>query len=839
MKQIPFIEVQVIALVCYTFFLLTVMAAKRNRIINSFVVCTFGFLMWTSGSLLMRLQLQPGISFWYHVSLTGMFLLPVLYFNFIYEFTGGRARVLRALWFVGTAAIAAANIVWEVILPPPVIVDIGGGQALFSYDTITWTILIPIVFIAAIILSIGLMMMRYAKANPMYHGRFMPLFLGAFALFLGNILSVFPFMGGFPCDTLAGIINAVCMFYALYKRRLFEMTLLVSRGSTYAMAGVMSVLVFANLISPLERLIQYTIFAQQAAIVICVIFAAGTVAMYHAIKWLLGVIYVKSEVEQGEILSKFSREISKSLKLSEILSALVTVVTDGIKVDNVYVLIPDDKRKSFALAQSGSPLDSPSVALLYTNPCIEWLRENNDCLFIKDFLRTPLYKAMWQEERKQIQALGIECIVPLKSDDDLAGILLLTSKNKNKVFTHGDVNFLESVNSIGSIAINNARMYEKAYYEARMDDLTGLVNRKYFHDELQQEFNKKGNSSLALIILNLDDFKLYNQLYGNIEGDMALQKIAHIIRTVVGNNGIAARYSGKEFALIMPNFNVLAATNLAEDIRNQVIGMNKEASGGVLKVLTLSAGVCVYPYSATTVKQLIGNADMAVYHAKKSGKNKVEVYTVGDHSASKPTVLRSARSNVYSEYASTIYALTAAIDVKDKYTFHHSQNVAEYATALAAAAGLNNEHIDMIREAALLHDIGKIGIPESILNKAGKLTHEEYETMKQHVENSIAMIKHLPSLDYVIPAVIGHHERWDGKGYPRGIAGEDIPISARCLALADSFDAMTTKRSYKKEMPVEFALNEITRQAGYQFDPRLSEIFVELFRKGELKLQSS
>ena len=140
-----------------------------------------------------------------------------------------------------------------------------------------------------------------------------------------------------------------------------------------------------------------------------------------------------------------------------------------------------------------------------------------------------------------------------------------------------------------------------------------------------------------------------------------------------------------------------------------------------------------------------------------------------------------------------------------------------------------------MREAGLLHDIGKIGIPEHILNKPGKLEPEEYEIMKGHVEAAVSIIRNLPSLDYVIPAVIGHHERYDGKGYPRGIAGEDIPLSARILCIADSFDAMVSKRSYKDRCSLEFAMEEILKQAGMQFDPQLAPLFVEAVREGKIK----
>ena len=162
--------------------------------------------------------------------------------------------------------------------------------------------------------------------------------------------------------------------------------------------------------------------------------------------------------------------------------------------------------------------------------------------------------------------------------------------------------------------------------------------------------------------------------------------------------------------------------------------------------------------------------------------------------------------------------------------------MAYYATELAKALHLNPDVIEVIRQAALLHDVGKIGIPETILNKPAKLTDEEYEVIKGHVEASIGIIRHLPSLDYVIPAVIGHHERYDGKGYPRRIAGEDIPLTARILCVADSFDAMTSRRCYKAGMPLERVLKILREEEGHQFDPKLARTFEELIENGTIRV---
>ena len=154
---------------------------------------------------------------------------------------------------------------------------------------------------------------------------------------------------------------------------------------------------------------------------------------------------------------------------------------------------------------------------------------------------------------------------------------------------------------------------------------------------------------------------------------------------------------------------------------------------------------------------------------------------------------------------------------------------------MGLALRTSEEYREILKESALLHDIGKIGIPENILNKTGKLTDDEYEVMKRHVEASVEIIRHLPSMDYVIPAVIGHHERFDGRGYPRRIAGKDIPLAARILCIADSFDAMVSKRSYKSSMSVEFAVNELELGAGTQFDPELVPLFVGLIGSGDVR----
>ena len=834
--------ISIIALISYLFLFLTFIAAKKTRIITEFMLILITMILWTGGSFLMRAMIWPGIKFWYDISILGLTLCPYVSLLFAVDFANIRIGIWRRIWLILAVAANVFNIATGSLLAAPEAVISADGSLAFLYET-TWKVifLYGVTFGASV--HMFFLLWRYGKKDEMLRRQMMPIELGLLIMYAGNVLIFLPPFVGVPVDIMTGIVNVFCLVYALYARRMFRLTLLASKGCCYLIAGVCSLLIFSNIIFPLRRLI-HRMFPGQAEydiLIVSVIFMVATIAIYTLMKHLIDKLFIRDELARAEILKDFSAAVSRSLKINEILDVMVRVIQTTIGVKKVYVCLIGSKGEQYQVTYSTSPLDKRSYTLKADNPVVQWLKYHTSYLLMKDFRRTVAYKSMWESEKQLLKLLEIECMVPLKDEDQLVGFVMVTEKERRSSLNADDLAFLDSVSSIGSIAVKNSHLYEKVYLEARMDELTGLLNRKYFYETLETEVEKNKHLSLSLLMVSIDDFKLYNQLYGAEEGDKALKHVAMVLQACVGEHGYVARYNGKEFAIILPQFDVLAAKNMANSIRQQVMEINKQHRGQLYrqKVLTASVGICTIPYAASNMKQLMDNADMALYQAKHSGKNKVMIYAVGDLEDSKLPRVDSGtgyKKGTYSEYASTIYALTAAIDTKDHYTFNHSKNVAEYSTKLAKAYGLNKESVAIIHEAALLHDIGKIGISEYILNKPGKLEPEEYEAMKEHVENSIGIIRHLPSLDYVIPAVIGHHERWDGRGYPRRIAGEDIPLSARILCIADSFDAMVSKRSYKDAYDTERALEVVRKEAGRQFDPQLAELFVSLVENGTIKV---
>lgn len=834
--KIPFIGVPILAVGCYVFLMIALLSAKKNKLIQSFIQLLLCCLFWTGGSMLMRLQVFPGYRFWYEVSILALFAIPLMAYLFLYHFVESSDRYAKKLWTLGTIIMLVLTH-FQLFLKAPELVMLSDGEAVFLYHT-TWTIAIPTIFLAFLMLHAAGMVVYNVKEKDVPVSTLAPVLVGLPIMAVGNLISIIP-GNYFPFDTLSGIINACLIFYALYRKRMFRMTLLVSRGVVMAESMVLCSVLGSYMIKPIQQILlkYFPQVKNYTILIIAICFAVFMMLIYQLLQAVFNNLFLKEEQVQNDLLREFTMAVSQSLEINEVLGLLVEVVCKAIRVNKAYVCLLDDTKRHFRPVQSAAPLDIKGFSISVDNPCITWFKSRGQVMMVKEFKRSATYKSMWEEEKKLLEELKTSCIVPLKSDGVLVGVVMIGEKQKGSDYTFDDISFLESVQSIASVAVKNASLYERAKREATTDSLTGLLNRKSFMQVLQKEFDANRDGSLALLILNLDDFKLFNQLYGTYEGDKALRRIAQIIDSTVGSNGRACRYGGKEFAVCLPGYNAFQTMNLAENIRQQISKIDKNADGARLKKLTVCGGICVAPYCASTVKELLENTDMAVYNAKRRGKNKICQYTMGETEDGGVRDSSSIMESNYAEYAATIYALTAAIDAKDHYTFQHSQNVAEYATALAKAAGLNEEHVRIIHEAALLHDIGKIAIPEQILRKPGKLDDEEYEVMKSHVEHSIEIIRHLPSLDYVIPAVVGHHERWDGRGYPRGIAGEDLPIGARCLAIADAFDAMTSARSYKSAYSVEYACKELRNQSGRQFDPTLVPVFLELLNNGTVQVK--
>ncbi|MEK4664339.1 diguanylate cyclase [Priestia sp. FSL H7-0729] len=369
-------------------------------------------------------------------------------------------------------------------------------------------------------------------------------------------------------------------------------------------------------------------------------------------------------------------------------------------------------------------------------------------------------------------------------------------------------------------------MYQSIEEKANTDQRTGLFNHSYFESMLESELTtaRTQGTPLCLGLIDIDDFKKYNDRFGHLQGDSLLALLGDfLMRKTEGTSVTAFRYGGEEFTLLMPGMDLDESYQFMNKLRKQ---LNDTPFEGVEVFphgcLSFSGGVAPYQVDMYNKSQLVDQADKALYYAKKQGKNNVHRHGSNDGMEHEIDLVQDVRD---------IEQQLNLFRYKDMDTFKHSKRVYKYALDISELLALDNAEKRRFVLGALIHDIGKLEIPWSILNKKDKLTPEEWETIKGHVTWGKKMVITNDRFADLIPYIELHHERYDGKGYPYGLKGIEIPRLCRMLTVIDSFDAMTTERPYQETKNVEEAIRELRACSGSQFDPELAELFIRYIEK--------
>lgn len=355
---------------------------------------------------------------------------------------------------------------------------------------------------------------------------------------------------------------------------------------------------------------------------------------------------------------------------------------------------------------------------------------------------------------------------------------------------------------------------------ATSDPLIGLPNHRALVTALDQELarSRRYHRACAVIFLDLDHFKALNDSCGHAAGDAALQELGQVAKQCLRGMDTLGRWGGEEFIALLPETDTQNALAIAERIRAAIAAHPFSAGGGVY--LTCSAGIAVFPDHATDRSELIAAADQAMYAAKRLGRNQVR-------SMADPLVKTlEAGGDTSREEATmqgTVEALASLVEARDPYTSEHVEGVTDLAISIAQTLGLEAAEVRLIGLVGRLHDVGKMAVPDAILQKPGKLSEEEWALMRMHPIIGADVVSHVPMLRVAAPGIRSHHERWDGKGYPDGLAGEAIPLAARIVMVADTYNAITTDRPYRKASSHDVALRELRRCAGTQFDAAIVE----------------
>lgn len=353
---------------------------------------------------------------------------------------------------------------------------------------------------------------------------------------------------------------------------------------------------------------------------------------------------------------------------------------------------------------------------------------------------------------------------------------------------------------------------------ATRDDLTQLQNRRFFYERLQQELDSavKKREPFSILMLDVDDLKAVNDEFGHQVGDSVLRSFGRLLDQQASKGHVTARLGGDEFAVIMPGADRREADEMTwrlwEELSRSPVCETDHAS----IYLGVSVGTSGYPWGGADLEEIIHWADTKLYANKLERKGFKQARDI------------QADNRLVS---AVVDVLSTALDVRDRMTHRHARRVARMAAWVAREMALSEDQVLQVEYAAALHDIGKIGVADSILRKSDPLDAEEWREMRRHSELGYQILNGIDFLHEAAEIVYCHHERYDGTGYPRRLVGAEIPLGARVFAVVDAYDAMTSRRPYRDAMPREAALLEVARNAGTQFDPHVVDAFLVMIRR--------
>ncbi len=455
------------------------------------------------------------------------------------------------------------------------------------------------------------------------------------------------------------------------------------------------------------------------------------------------------------------------------------------------------------------------------------------------------------------EARSVLCL-PLNYGETLLGVLNIESRSE-QAFKEQDALILGTLADLLATALHNVFVFQKMQQQSITDGLTGIKTRRFFLEAVQGEWKRASRSGrpFSVVMADLDKFKEVNDGLGHLEGDLVLARVGRLLEQKCRQSNVVARYGGDEFVILMPETGIEQAQILSERLRLWIATdpmLNERHISG-------SFGVASFPLHGSTVEDIMRVADAGMYVSKHAGGNRVstaEEFQEGETLAVQRQVIASyiegflQRENMGPEAGEELVAtlkkmcaglqddpepmkeaiivLARAAESREGYNTGHGQAVAKYADTIARELGMSAQEIADVIFAAMVHDVGKLVLPERLLTKPGPLTEEEFYVVRMHPVISAEIVACVPESHQIVEVVRHHHERYDGGGYPSKLRGDQIPLASRILSVADAYSSMIRDRSYAAGKTIAEAAEELERYSGIQFDPNVVSVFLHQVR---------
>ncbi len=804
-----------ITLTVYLIMTAVILRQRGYKVLSrSFAFYFLALAFWQFCALMVRvysLSEQPEmVLFWYQMTVPAIPACFILIFIIINAFRRDSSR--NWLCLLGYYLIAAFI-----------------GMAFFSGDWFMQGVTLhdsgiyvpsfgPLILLTAVVVIIYLAVSLYDLWNdynkllePTIRSRVHYLIICIF-LIIFAIASNFIFdFQGHPVDHLFLLVQALLLNYAIYDRNILDLPLVVRMNLSFLFVSLMTVL--ALIIALLAFILNMHTLVSYFAVVYSAVIALLLIVVFLFLRSRFEIFFdLLFYPERARIylaVNELIRMSAEETKIEDVFEKIGLICKKSLSVKDVFFFLKDTDGNYYIEKSSSNPIPT-SASLHQENPIIKMLENEQSSILLSDALLKPQLQGLWKEELEVINTYDIKSFFPLITKSKVFGIMCLTSRITNRPYTQHFMQMAQYFAQQCAILINNTILYDEVKKAAIIDPLTGAYNRRMLEDSYTLDGYEE-DLSVGMIITDVNNFKHINDQYGHQAGDLVLRELTDVMKNSVRDQDLVVRFGGDEFIVLMPGAEPYITKKVVSRIERNLEKWNKKQKYTNGEEVSLKIGT--YTAAGESMDKLVYEADQKLLVANHDHKQQQLAKLLNESVRDRKTLTEQA-----------VLALAKSTELGDPYTSGHSERVMAYALKIAEKLGLVGPQIEALRHAAILHDIGKIGIHKNVLLKEGPLNKEEWELMKLHPVMGAQILAKVKQFEDMADIVRHHHERYDGDlnasppAYPDGLKGEDIPLLTRIITVADAFDAMISSRPYRPAISLDKVKEIFENEAGKQFD---------------------
>lgn len=772
--------------------------------------------LWSLFAFLIYVDESRG-NFWFRMMVSSQ---PVMMMS---VFALARSIVkVRNKWDTGVLIFGIILIGFSLI-PNLLVSNFHLENGIIFYDLTSFTYIPAVPGFSLIMYSIGSLIGSFRRSNdPIQQNRLLYLILGIWVMIIGSAINFTP-LGKYPIDIAANGITAILFVYAILRYQLLDIRVVIRQGLVYSiptiLIGATYFLIITFSLTVFELYSGIEIFLLSLAVSVVTALVAEPLRVKA--QQIIDRLFFREKYDSQVMLQTLSSRAASVLDLYKITNMILTEVTSTLHIPKAAFFLRDEDTGIFQITTQIGLDEIRNLSFRKGHPVVLWLSTHHTPLNRQNIEDLPQFQSLWKSERQDLDEMEAELFIPIKAGSQLVGIFALGAKRSEQAFSTEDELILSTVANQTAVAIENARLF------------TAEQNRR-------KEIDTLYNLSHHLVVTDDPKIVLKSIVQHAVE---SIQVTYSRILILEANGDYFCRAIYPEHNLVGPLRLGKIEPIVAEHIYNQVL---RDGNSVVLDInnpdwqkeekqalfINHASTLCLCPLKGADTQ--IGLLILGEFHSSQgmpfSTSELRLINAIADYAAS--AIQRAMLHEQLEEnFLQTIVSLANAIDARDAYTGDHSQRMGDLATRVSQAMNLSMKDIEAVYWAAVLHDIGKIGVPDEILNKPGPLTDEEWSVMKEHPAIGAEIVAPVKYLAPVAPIIRAHHEKHDGSGYPRGLKGKEIPLGSRIVSVIDAYIAIRDKRVYSESHTHDEAIEEIKRCSGTQFDPEVVDVFCRVISR--------